>query len=257
MGVAQPLHTVTILSYQCYALIALFALGLTAALLIFDLKRPDRFYYLLTKPNFRSWLVIGAYILMAYGALCVTWLLYGVFIGEVPGLLIGLTAILAAASACYSAFLFAQAKGRDLWQSALFFWHLLVQAFIAGSAIWLLASLYLRSRRVFPSLILLLFFLVLGLCMTLVELALPHVSEDVSLATRNLVRGHLKARFWGLAIGTGMALPILLICSMSAFPSFLIPTGIWVPTAAAILAIAGVWWFEDVWIKAGQSVPLS
>src|SRR5207245_7814912 len=90
--------------------IALVALGLTSLLLIFDLKRPDRFYYLLTKPNFRSWLVIGAYILMGFGALCVAWLLCGVFLGEVPEVLMYGTAILAASSACYSAFLFRQAK---------------------------------------------------------------------------------------------------------------------------------------------------
>src|SRR5215471_3632053 len=35
-------------------IIALIALSVTMALLVFDLKRPDRFYYLLTKPNFRS-----------------------------------------------------------------------------------------------------------------------------------------------------------------------------------------------------------
>ncbi|HEY6308693.1 MAG TPA: 4Fe-4S dicluster domain-containing protein [Candidatus Angelobacter sp.] len=238
-------------------LIALAALGLTALLLIFDLKRPDRFYYLLTKPNFRSWLVIGAYILMVFGALCSAWLVCGILIGEVPGGLVVATAVLAAASACYSAFLFAQAKGRDLWGSPLCFWHLLVQAFTAGSAIWLLESLFLRSSRVFPSLFLLMLFLALSLCMILIELARPHSSEDVRLAIRHMLRGHLAARFWGLAIGAGLLLPILLLCSISAFPSLFMPMGMWVPAAAAVLSLAGVWWYEDVWVNAGQSVPLS
>src|SRR6185437_1234310 len=122
--------------------IALVALAATGLLLIFDIKRPDRFFYLLTKPNFRSWLVIGAYILMAYGALCVAWLLCGTMYGGVPAALAVVTAVLGAASACYSAFLFAQARGRDLWQSSMFFWHLLVQAFVAGAAAFLLASIY-------------------------------------------------------------------------------------------------------------------
>jgi len=26
---------------------------------------------------------------------------------------------------------------------------------------------------------------------------------------------------------------------------------------AAILALAGLWWFEELWVKAGQSAPLS
>ena len=37
-------------------------------------------------------------------------------------------ALFAIASAGYSAFLFAQARGRDFWQSPLLFWHLLVKA---------------------------------------------------------------------------------------------------------------------------------
>src|SRR5262249_14282551 len=35
----------------------------TAALLVGDLKRPDRFLYVLLRPQWRSWLVRGAYIL--------------------------------------------------------------------------------------------------------------------------------------------------------------------------------------------------
>jgi hypothetical protein len=27
--------------------------------------------------------------------------------------------------------------------------------------------------------------------------------------------------------------------------------------AAAVLALAGLWWFEDIWIQAGQLPPLS
>jgi Fe-S-cluster-containing dehydrogenase component/formate-dependent nitrite reductase membrane component NrfD len=238
-------------------LIALLCLAATGALLVFDLKRPDRFYYLLTKSNFRSWLVIGAYILMAYGALCSVWLGYGWWMNKTPGFVVVPTAVLAAASACYSAFLFAQAKGRDLWQSSLFFWHLLVQAFVAGSAVWLLASLYFRSQRQLPSLLLLLCFLALGLCLTLAEAALPRASGDARIAIQHMVRGPLRTRFWGLAIGAGMVLPGMLLCLLVIFPAFFRPIGTWIPAPAAVLALAGVWWCEDVWVKAGQSVPLS
>jgi formate-dependent nitrite reductase membrane component NrfD len=253
-------------------LIALVALGITGLLLIFDLKRPDRFYFLLTKPNLRSWLVIGAYILLVYGALCTAWLITGVLFHGVQGMLVGLTALFAAASACYSAFLFAQAKGRDLWQSPLFFWHLLVHALVAGSAVWLVATLYYRSHlsaqdASFASLaaslymidrafVLLRFFLVLSLCMTLAELFMPHASEDARLASQNRIRGPLRARFWGLAIGAGLVLPILLLLGARDLPLNR-GAGAELMAAAAILALAGVWWSEEAWVKAGQSVPLS
>src|SRR5260370_13855142 len=102
-------------------MLALVALGLTGLLLIFDLKRPDRFYYLLTKPNFRSWLVIGGYILLLYGGFFTAWLTNGIFFNRVPGLLLALTAIFAAASARYSAFLFSQAQGPSLLRAPVFF----------------------------------------------------------------------------------------------------------------------------------------
>jgi formate-dependent nitrite reductase membrane component NrfD len=253
-------------------LIALIALGMTGLLLIFDLKRPDRFYYLLTKPNFHSWLVIGAYILLIYGALCTAWLFTGVMFQGVQGPLVGLTALFAAASACYSAFLFAQAKGRDLWQSSVFFWHLLVHALVAGSAVWLVATLYYRSHLVaqdasFSSLaaslymldrafVLLRFFLILSLCMTLAELFMPHANEDVRLASQNWINGQLRNRFWGLTIGAGLVLPILLLLGATN-PNLTLAAVSKIMATAAILALAGVWWFEEGWVKAGQSVPLS
>ncbi|MHC4946165.1 MAG: 4Fe-4S dicluster domain-containing protein, partial [Planctomycetota bacterium] len=110
-------------------IVALIFTGLTTGLLIVDLKRPDRFYYLLTKPNLKSWLVLGGYILMAYSGLALLWLVFGAGTGQIPTAILLLSGILGIGSAGYSAFLFAQAKGRDLWQSPLFLWHLIVQAF--------------------------------------------------------------------------------------------------------------------------------
>src|SRR5207249_2101733 len=55
-------------------LLALVFLALTTGLLVFDLKRPDRFHYILFKGNRTSWLVWGAWILMAYGLVGVGWL---------------------------------------------------------------------------------------------------------------------------------------------------------------------------------------
>jgi Polysulphide reductase, NrfD len=98
---------------------ALLFIAITTLLLIADLDRPDRFYYILLKPNWRSWLVRGTWILIVYGILAVIWLAFGLFAGWVPRAVLALSAVAGAATACYSAFLFGQAKGRDLWQSPL------------------------------------------------------------------------------------------------------------------------------------------
>ena len=55
-------------------LMTLFFMGLTGALLVKDLDRPDRFLYVLLRPQWRSWLVKGAYIITVFG-LIVTLLL--------------------------------------------------------------------------------------------------------------------------------------------------------------------------------------
>jgi Fe-S-cluster-containing dehydrogenase component len=54
--------------------ISLTLLAVTLVLLVADLKRPERFLYILLKPQWKSWLVLGGYILMIYGALLAVWL---------------------------------------------------------------------------------------------------------------------------------------------------------------------------------------
>ena len=235
-------------------ILALSALGLTTLLLVFDLKRPDRFLYLFTKSNFRSWLVLGGYILMAYGLASFLWLLQGVFSSRIPGVLAGCTAALAIASACYSAFLFAQAKGRDLWQSSMFIWHLLAQALIAGSACLCVAGAISHARENFVrrSALILLVSLVASFIMVLLEVALPHVSEEARLAMHSLVRGRYALQFWMLTIAAGQLLSIAL--SALFLLSVVSSSALWI---ASLAALVGLFSFEDLWVKAGQSVPLS
>jgi hypothetical protein len=63
--------------------------------------------------------------------------------------------------------------------------------------------------------------------------------------------GRLKFRFWGLALGVGLVLPLLFYLAAIIFQTDKFYTAI------ALLALAGLWFFEDVWVRAGQSVPLS
>jgi Ni/Fe-hydrogenase subunit HybB-like protein len=151
-------------------------------------------------------------------------------------------------------FLFAQAKGRDLWQSPMFLWHLLLHALIAGAAVLIIVGWFLGEFLVIEgSMFVLMLAMMVSLLMVLAELALPHVSEDAKQAADTLTRGPLRLRFWALAIGAGLLLPIVLAISVLSskvekdFTSILV----------AILALAGVWFFEDVWVKAGQAVELS
>jgi formate-dependent nitrite reductase membrane component NrfD len=235
--------------------LALVFIAITAALLIADLDRPDRFYYILLKPNPRSWLIWGTWILMGAGLVATLWLASGLFARGVPAVLGWLAVAFGLGAACYSAMLFAQAKGRDLWQSPLFLWHLAVQAAMAGAAALILIdsaqggshNIGRDAAGVLPIL------LVLHTLIILAEMFLPKPSEDARRATRIVTHGILRTEFWLGAIGLGALLPfVLLLIGIARNPA-----GIAIDVVAALAALLGLLVYERIWIIAGQSVPLS
>jgi Fe-S-cluster-containing dehydrogenase component/formate-dependent nitrite reductase membrane component NrfD len=232
-------------------IVALVFLAITLLLLVLDLKKPGRFIYILIKPNLNSWLVLGGYVLLIYGVLASVWLGYALTKGVVSHFIVWLAALFAIASACYSAFLFAQARGRDFWQSPLLFWHLLVQATSAGAAMMIFVGAFVGASV--PMFLwlgnLLVISLCAGLAMIFGDLFMNHGSEDVERSANLLLKGALGKQFWILAIGLGMIAPIALT---------LWPSGSLIPNmSAAVLALFGLWMYENLWIKAGQAVPLS
>ncbi len=228
--------------------LALVFLALTTVLLVADLKRPDRFHFILTRGNPRSWLVLGAWILMAFGVVCGLWLLAG--LAGSPGALraLAIPALLAAAAAAgYSAFLFGQAEGRDFWQSPLLLPHLLVGAAVAGAAALLLVEA--ASRRDPAVLAGLGYALALALVahgvVLAAEFAARHPAVDAARSARLITDGPLRARFWGGVVVAGVLVPVVLALVPALAP------------VAAVLALVGLALYEDVWIKAGQAIPLS
>ena len=78
------------------------------------------------------------------------------------------------------------------------------------------------------------------------ELFGSHGSVDVARAARLITRGPWSGRFWGGVIVIGIVAPIALVATGPA-PAVL----------GALLALLGLWIYEDLWVKAGQSIPLS
>jgi formate-dependent nitrite reductase membrane component NrfD len=235
-------------------LLALLFLGITSVVLILDLKRPERFYTILLRPQWRSWLTIGAYILVVYGALLGLSFLAALF-GATgfrhfllwPG---GLGAILAA---IYTGFLFGQARGRDLWLSPALPVHLLVQALVAGAAILAIFGVVIPSNPATSVLLhaIVLWGLLANAFIILVgELWMPHGTQDAAQAARLILRGVYSRLFWGMVMGVGHVLPILLLALIPGAP-------IGVTCLAGLCALAGLLVFEHIWLIAGQTVPLS
>jgi Fe-S-cluster-containing dehydrogenase component/formate-dependent nitrite reductase membrane component NrfD len=229
-------------------------LAITGGLLVWDLKRPDRFYYLLTKGNPSSWLVKGAWILSAYGAVLGLWFLLGVFdvAGPLPTV-IWIAAILGLGVAGYTAFLFAQAEGRDLWQSPTLLWHMIAGAFAAGGGAGLYLALMIDvgdvTERAFGwSLVG--GAAVLGL-LAVAEVLTKHPTRNIADAVHHMTRGAFAAEWWWGGQVLGVLLPVVL------GGLYLGGADLWVGAAGGVAAAAGIWFADDAFVKAGQSVPLA
>ncbi len=228
-------------------------LGFTGVLLIADLKQPTRFHYLLTRGNRESWLVKGAYVLMAFAAVCAAWFLAGVTGTDSALAYLALPAVLGAAgTAGYTAFLFAQCEGRDLWQTPLLLPVLLAQAVTAGGAAFAVMDLFVTvpdGRAVA-------WVLLGGVAATAALLAIEltsHGSRHVELAVHAMVRGRYARQFWLGGVLVGLVVPAAL--TVGAIAGDVTEPGLL--ALAGVSAVLGLFAYEDAFVRAGQSVPLS
>ena len=235
--------------------IALLFTALTTLLLVWDLEHKTRFLRVVFTPQSKSWLARGAFILIAYSGLSgLFWFAAVLSYTSVSSALLWPTVILGFFAAMYTAFLFGQCEGRDLWQTPLLPAHLFVQALLCGAAVLApLAALGLGMSGGIP---LELFAeeslevtLVLHLLMILGEFAMPHATDNARYAARLITHGPFSVVFWGGAVGIGGFVPLLILFfgSHHAIASVL----------ASGLTLLGLLAFEWCFVMAGQSVPNS
>jgi Fe-S-cluster-containing dehydrogenase component/formate-dependent nitrite reductase membrane component NrfD len=232
------------------AIISFIFLCITGALLIMDLGRPDRFLNVLLRPQWKSWLTRGSYIITAYGGILTAWLVSNYFGFE--GLLkfiepIGI--IFALLTAVYTAFLFAQAKGRDFWQSPMLGLHMILHSLMAGFAVLLLVTFFVKVN--IGVMMVLGFFtiavLVTHLITLAIELTTTHTTADAHATVKMITKGEFKRQFWLGMIFVGNIVPIL--CLFTGQPIIFMLAG--------ALILIGLWFAEDIWVKAPQRIPLS
>jgi Fe-S-cluster-containing dehydrogenase component/formate-dependent nitrite reductase membrane component NrfD len=236
LGPADPLWTLVA------PVLAGVFLAVTGALLVADLDHPERFYMVLTRPQWKSWLARGGVILSGFGAVLALHFL--ATLGETPGLrglLMWPGLPLAVLAAVYTAWLFAQSRARDLWQSPLLPPMLLVQAVLAGAAALALVAPAV-SPETTPRLVtwaaaatLVHLLLIAG------EVTLTHPTAHARLAVHEMTGGAFKGFFWSgvLAQAAGLA-------SLGVAPALL-----------PVLVLAGLLAYEHAYVQAGQSVPLA
>ncbi|HKR01896.1 MAG TPA: 4Fe-4S dicluster domain-containing protein [Pyrinomonadaceae bacterium] len=226
-------------------------LALTGALLISDLEHPERFLLIFTRPQWRSWLVRGAFLIAAY-----TLVLALHFVASLAGgrslqrwlILPGLP--LAVLTAVYTAYLFAQAKARDLWQNPLLPPHLLVQALLIGAAALLPFALWLAPQIFFALLWTVGLASLLHLLMVWGETTLTHPTAHARLAVREMLRGRYRVFFWA-----GIALTFL--GGLAPWLTLLWEADLGIGLSASACSLIGLLLYEHAYVQAGQAVPLA
>lgn len=216
--------------------VSLVLLTATGAILVADLEHPERFFYLFSRPQWRSWLVRGAVAITGYGVvLAVHGIASIAGIRALQAWLVVAGGPFAVATAVYTAFLFAQAKARDLWQSALLPPHMLLQAVMLG------ASVLLPFGQAAHDLSWLLGLAALAhILLALGEASIAHSTAHAHHAVREMTRGHYAGWFW-----TGIALAAVAV------------TAPWIGVVAVPPALVAVFCHEHAYVQSGQAVPLA
>ncbi len=230
--------------------ISLTFLALTGLFLVMDLDRPDRFLNVLLRPQWNSWLVKGGYTITIFGLLVTVWgamTYFDVQAGET--ILLWVTAFFAVMLAIYTAFLFAQAKGRDFWQSPSLALHMLVHSVMAGAAIFALVLLVAGTENWMSILAtVLIIALSVNLFTMITELTMTHPSTAAETVVKMITKGRYKNTFWIGAVLIGNIIPLALLVFMPSAT---------VLTIAAILVLIGIYATEKIWVEAPQRIPLA
>jgi formate-dependent nitrite reductase membrane component NrfD len=242
-----------------YAGIGLLFLMITGAFLVADLKRPGRFWKILVRPNWSSWLARGTYLIVGYSALLVVWACLP-FLPVDPSdglyfLLGWVTCAMAALTACYTGWLFAQAKGRVLWMKRGYWAHLIVQAFVAGSAMIMVVFGLAggdgsEEMRNLGSVLIVSLFVHYLFIRGEARMAPPQREEEYSRAVRLITHGPFRSRHL-MSVVVGVVIPVMLI----GFNEWIgLPH---TQPIAGAFALAGLWIEKDTFVRAGQALPIS
>ena len=224
---------------------------LTGVLLVMDLDQPKRFAYVLLRPHFGSWLVKGGYTISIFGGLLALLGLGQWFSWEgVVPIIFWVAVPLAILLAIYTAFLFAQAKGRDFWQSPTLSIHMLVHSVMAGASVFLILARFFDASTEWMNFLrlTLIISILINLFTILLEMTTTHPTKDAKTVVQMISKGRYAKQFWAGVLLAGNIIPLLLLSlfGLTQF-TFLI---------ASVFTLVGIYNTEHIWVEAPQRISL-
>jgi len=230
--------------------ISLTFLALTGLFLVMDLDRPNRFLNVLLRPQWNSWLVKGGYTITIFGLLVTVWGVMSFFnVRQGETILLWVTAFFAIMLAIYTAFLFAQAKGRDFWQSPTLPLHMLVHSVMAGTAIFVITALIFGNEDWMSILKnTMIIALVINVFTLVTELTITHPTTSVKMVVKMITKGRYKNLFWLVTVLIGNIIPLVLL---------FFGNGEIITVLSGVCVLIGILITEKIWVEAPQRIPLA
>ena len=258
LGAGLGLFPFDSLTFLTVGFTAMLFMLLTVVLLIKDLAQPKRFLNILIRPQWKSWLARGAYIMVIFtgvaglwwlleAAAYMNWLSLPIVAGIRP-FAAWITFPFALGVVIYSAFLLGQAEGRDMWQSPLLPFQLLSQSFMVASGVFLALGWLINLPTGLTHFLAVVFpvSLAINLLLTLAGKIMPSASEVALLASRDMTHGQYRNHFWWGGIALGHVIPFILF--------LLVPLA---APLAAVAAMVGLFFYEYAFVMAPQRIPNS
>jgi len=230
----------------------------TVILLIKDLSQPKRFLNILLRPQWKSWVARGAFILVGFTAFAgLWWLIEG---AAQAGILPIETAAtvrpfaawivfpLALFAVIYTAFLLGQAEGRDMWQSNLLPFQLVAQSMMVASGVLIALNVFVAFPSDVREILSILFpaSIAINLLLTFANKFNSFPTDTALLASREMTRGKFRNHYWWGGIVLGHVIPLALLFAFSGLT----------PVAVAC-SIIGLFFYEYAFVMAPQYVPNS
>jgi formate-dependent nitrite reductase membrane component NrfD len=151
--------------------------------------------------------------------------------------------------AIYTAFLFAQEKGRDFWQSPTLPIHMLVHSVMAGTAIFVIAALIFGNEDWMSILKnTMIIALVVNLFTLITELTITHPKTSAKMVVKMITKGRYKNLFWLVTVLIGNIIPLALLFFGS---------GELVAVVSGVFVLIGILITEKIWVEAPQRIPLA